>query len=91
MTTIIDTINDALFKHREVLKTLNEEQEELLLKLCSNRQTSGHIKNTVAKLESELKSLYESTYGQKSGCDTQGPAAFINSGLGAQSLEKRRD
>lgn len=63
MITIIDTINDTLFKHRETLKNLNEEQEELLLKLCSKRQTIGQIKDKVGKLEAELKALYNSTYG----------------------------
>lgn len=74
MYTITDTIQETIFKNKELLKNLNAEREVMLMKLLSKQQVINQVAERTFKLEAELKELYNQQHKYHNGsfatCDS---------------------
>lgn len=91
MQSIIETVSDAIFAKRELLKTLNEEKEEILSQLCSKQQVINQNQAKIESLERELKALYNSASINQAQCYDNGPMNKTNRVVTDAAINQRRD
>lgn len=92
MQSIIETVSDAIFAKRELLKTLNEEREEILAKLCSKQQVINQNQAKVESLDRELKALYNSASKTQGQCSENINTSQLSNKISDETdINQRRD
>lgn len=95
MRSTIETVQDAIFDKKEILKKLICERDELLNRICSNQDQIKNFKNKIEALEVDLKSLSAieengrkvGNYGAQNGCNLSQRPEPMNCDNGVRKLQ----